>query len=155
MINRDCINSPIGPLTIGEEDGKIIEISFGNLETCDTIKETTVLRQAKEQLEEYFAGTRTVFQLPLSLKGTPFQEKVWAALCEIPYGSTASYLDIAVAVGNPKAVRAVGMANHRNPVSIVVPCHRVIGKSGSLVGYGGGLDAKKWLLHREGIAFKD
>ncbi|MCK9159916.1 MAG: methylated-DNA--[protein]-cysteine S-methyltransferase [Bacteroidaceae bacterium] len=101
------------------------------------------------ELEEYFKGERKVFDLPLNLIGTDFQKKVWSALCEIPYGETCSYKDIAVAVGKPNASRAVGMANHRNPIVIIVPCHRVVGANGSLVGYGGGLDRKKWLLDLE------
>jgi methylated-DNA-[protein]-cysteine S-methyltransferase len=100
-------------------------------------------------LDEYFAGRRWRFDLPLSLDGTVFQRAVWAALRQIPYGQTASYGDIAARVGNPKAVRAVGGANNRNPVAIIVPCHRVIGHGGSLVGYGGGLDTKRWLLDHE------
>ena len=109
-----------------------------------------LLKKAVKQLDEYFAGRRKEFNLPLSMKGTAFQKKVWAALQEIPYGETRSYGDIAKAIGKPKAARAVGMANNRNPVSIIVPCHRVIGSNGSLVGYGGGLKAKEFLLKLEG-----
>lgn len=98
------------------------------------------------QFEAYFAGRLQRFDLPLAARGTPFQQAVWRALCDIPYGETASYLDIANAIGNPKAVRAVGAANGRNPLSIIVPCHRVIGRNGSLTGYGGGLPIKRWLL---------
>lgn len=112
-------------------------------------QETPLLVMAKQQLLEYMAGKRKEFDLPLSLKGTEFQKKVWAALTEIPYGETRTYGQIAAVVGNPKAGRAVGMANHRNPVSIVVPCHRVIGAGGKLVGYGGGLDRKEKLLALE------
>ena len=101
------------------------------------------------QLSEYFAGARREFDLPLRLRGTQFQLAVWNALRAIPYGETRSYADIAAAVGNEKACRAVGMANHRNPVSIIVPCHRVIGKGGSLTGYGGGIDKKEFLLSLE------
>ena len=103
----------------------------------------------KQELEEYFAGTRQTFDLPLAPKGTAFQQKVWAALREIPYGQTRSYGEIAAIVGNPKASRAVGMANNQNPISILIPCHRVIGKDGSLTGYGGGTEKKKWLLELE------
>ena len=106
-------------------------------------------RDASKQLVEYFAGKRRDFDIPLDVEGTEFQMKVWAALCTIPFGRTASYGDIARQIGNPKAVRAVGLANGRNPVSIVVPCHRVIGADGTLTGYGGGLDRKKILLDLE------
>ncbi|MBC7323764.1 MAG: methylated-DNA--[protein]-cysteine S-methyltransferase [Moorella sp. (in: Bacteria)] len=101
------------------------------------------------QLEEYFAGRRFTFDLPLDLRGTPFQREVWAALSKIPYGTTCSYGDIARAVGRPGAARAVGQAIGRNPVAIIIPCHRVIGKDGRLVGFGGGLEVKEWLLQFE------
>ncbi len=102
------------------------------------------------QLLEYFEGKRRQFSFGYTLHGTEFQKKVWQALCDIPYGEIRSYKDIAVAVGNPKACRAVGMANNKNPISIAVPCHRVIGAGGKLVGYGGGLDMKEFLLRLEG-----
>jgi methylated-DNA-[protein]-cysteine S-methyltransferase len=111
-----------------------------------------VLEQTASQLDEYFAGTRRDFTVPLSLKGTEFQLRVWNALCNIDYGNTASYAEIAAAIGNPKAVRAIGGANHSNPVPIIIPCHRVIGADGSLVGYGGGLEVKTFLLNLEGNA---
>ena len=101
------------------------------------------------QLDEYFAGTRTEFAFPYRLNGTPFQEKVWEALRHIPYGETRTYKDIAIAIGHPKAFRAVGRANNANPIFIAIPCHRVIGADGSLVGYGGGLEMKKALLELE------
>lgn len=107
------------------------------------------LLQACKELDEYFAGKRKEFSVPLSLQGTEFQKKVWNALCDIPYGETRCYSDIAAAINNPKGCRAVGMANNKNPVMILVPCHRVIGKDGSLVGYGGGLPMKKYLLELE------
>ena len=103
------------------------------------------------QLEEYFAGSRREFDLTLHLEGTPFQRRVWAALREIPYGATLSYGELARRIDKPKASRAVGHANGRNPISILVPCHRVIGTNGSLTGYGGGLDRKRWLLAHEGL----
>lgn len=105
--------------------------------------------RALRELESYFAGKLKKFALPLDLRGTPFQKAVWEALLKIPYGETRSYSDIAQAIGNPAAVRAVGLANGANPVSIIVPCHRVIGKSGGLVGYGGGLERKRALLELE------
>ena len=108
-----------------------------------------MLVRAQRQLEEYFRGERTRFDLPLQPKGTPFQLAVWRALTEIPYGETASYGDVARAVGRPKAFRAVGMANHCNPIPIIVPCHRVIGSDGRLTGYAGGLEIKRALLELE------
>ena len=109
----------------------------------------SVLRDAQRQLNEYFAGQRRVFSLPLDFKGTDFQQRVWQALLTIPYGQTRSYLQIAEQLGNPKAVRAVGAANGKNPISIIAPCHRVIGSNGRLTGFAGGLDAKARLLALE------
>jgi methylated-DNA-[protein]-cysteine S-methyltransferase len=109
------------------------------------------LAAAAVQLAEYFAGERRAFALPLSLAGTPFQREVWRALTEIPYGETVSYGELARRIGNPRGQRAVGLANNRNPVSIIVPCHRVIGADGSMTGYGGGLERKRWLLAHEGM----
>ncbi len=108
-----------------------------------------ILLAARQQLQQYFKGERQIFDLPLEFYGTDFQKQVWAELLKIPYGETRSYLDIAEAIGNPKAVRAVGAANGKNPVSIVTPCHRVIGKSGQLVGFAGGLHNKQQLLQLE------
>jgi methylated-DNA-[protein]-cysteine S-methyltransferase len=107
---------------------------------------------AARQLAEYFAGARRVFDLPLAMHGTPFQQRVWRALTEIPFGETWSYGQLAKRIGNPKASRAVGLANGSNPISILVPCHRVIGADGSLTGYGGGVERKQWLLRHEAIA---
>jgi methylated-DNA-[protein]-cysteine S-methyltransferase len=109
------------------------------------------LGEAVRQLSEYFAGTRRTFHLPLRLQGTEFQQRVWRELTEIPYGETWSYGQLARRIGNPNASRAVGLANGRNPISILVPCHRVIGADGSLTGYGGGLERKQWLLAHEGL----
>lgn len=108
---------------------------------------------AQEQLRDYFAGRRQSFELPLDLRGTAFQLRVWRALTQVPYGETQSYKGIAEAIGAPKAVRAVGGANNRNPVPIVVPCHRIVGHNGALVGYGGGLDIKTYLLRLEGSRY--
>jgi len=143
----------IGILGIGVKDEKICSIALEN-EYKGTLpggKRTECSELAAMQIEEYFQGQRKQFQLPLAFSGTEFCKKVWACLMDIPYGETRSYEDIAIAVGNPKAMRAVGMANHRNPIMLVVPCHRVIGKNGTLVGYAGGLEVKKKLLNREGI----
>ncbi|TAL08984.1 MAG: methylated-DNA--[protein]-cysteine S-methyltransferase [Porticoccaceae bacterium] len=108
-----------------------------------------LIREAVRQLRAYFAGRLTRFELPLNPAGTAFQKSVWQALLAVPHGATASYGEIAAAVGNPRASRAVGLANGRNPIAIVVPCHRIIGRDGSLTGYGGGLDRKRWLLAHE------
>ncbi len=110
---------------------------------------TPILRKAASQLEAYFTGGLTEFSLPLDLRGTPFQLAVWRAVATIPYNRTSTYGDIARAIGRPRAVRAVGAAQAANPLPIVIPCHRVIGSNGSLTGYGGGLDAKRWLLEHE------
>lgn len=112
-------------------------------------KESPLLKEAFAQLDAYLAGKRRSFDLPLRPEGTPFMQKVWRALCDIPYGATASYKDIAAVTGNVRAVRAVGLANNRNPIAIFIPCHRVIGSNGKLVGYGGGLDMKRRLLDLE------
>ena len=142
-------------MTIAEEDGRITQVSFGSFDKADGIKkETAVLTEAKEQLEEYFEGRRKEFHLPLAPGGTPFQKKVWEALQSIPYGETRSYKDIAVQIGNEKACRAVGMANNRNPIGIIIPCHRVVGSNGKLIGYAGGLEKKAFLLELENKAGK-
>lgn len=143
------IESPVGLLRIAEENGAVTELLFGRQDDGAAQGETPLLLRAEEQLREYFAGERTAFSLPLAPRGTAFQRRVWDALMTIPYGETRSYQEIAVLAGSPKGFRAVGMANHANPISIFIPCHRVIGKSGSLTGYGGGLDAKKYLLELE------
>ena len=114
-------------------------------------EKTAFLACACEELDEYFAGVRREFTIPLEPAGTPFQKQVWEALRTIPYGETRTYGQIAVQIGRPKASRAVGMGNHKNPIAILIPCHRVIGADGSLTGYGGGLDIKEFLLKREGI----
>lgn len=116
-----------------------------------TGREGEILAEARRQLAEYFAGTRTTFDLPLDLSGTPFQLQVWNALTRIPFGSTLSYGELARRVGSPNGSRAVGAANGRNPVAIVVPCHRVIGSNGDLTGFGGGMERKTWLLKHESL----
>ena len=141
------MSSPIGYLTVTEQDDAITSIVFGG--TADTIPATALLREAKQQLDEYFSGVRRAFDLPLAPRGTAFQRRVWTALESIPYGETRTYAQIASAVGSPKACRAVGMANHCNPLPIVVPCHRVIGSGGQLTGYAGGLNTKRFLLALE------
>ena len=156
-MHRKVMHPPIGRLMLEEENGALVRVAFereipaGIEEQAEELplQAKEVLEKAERQLDEYFAGERKVFNLPLAPKGTEFQKKVWAALCDIPYGETRSYGQIAAAVGNPKASRAVGMANHRNPISIIVPCHRVIGADGRLVGFGGGLWIKEKLLKLE------
>jgi methylated-DNA-[protein]-cysteine S-methyltransferase len=151
------IDTPIGALTLVAEDEHVRGIyvedqrhrpadhRFGHPDPGDCV----VLKETARQLEEYFAGERTDFDLPLAAEGTPFQRRVWDALRAIPYGETVSYGELARRIGQPTASRAVGLANGRNPISIVVPCHRVIGSSGKLVGYGGGLERKQTLLGLE------
>ena len=139
------IETPIGPLTICSDGTAIKALRFGIWEETDN-PELPLLKQCAQQLQEYFAGERRQFDLPLAPDGTPFQRSVWQALCQIPYGETRSYGEIAAQVGNPKAARAVGMANNRNPIPILIPCHRVIGASGKLIGYAGGLGVKETLL---------
>ena len=139
----------IGPLFILENNGSIVGISNKVEGWQGTYKETEVIKETYRQLSEYFAGKRDSFDIPIKTQGTDFQEKVWNALKQIPYGETRSYKEIAIAIGKPKAMRAVGMANNRNPIMIVIPCHRVIGANGQLIGYGGGLDVKEKLLTLE------
>lgn len=141
------IPSPIGHIAICEQDGAICAIDFSEAELCPPA--TPLLSEAARQLNAYFDGTLTEFSLPIRMEGTAFRMKCWEALRTIPYGETISYGEQARQIGNPKAVRAVGGANHHNLISIVVPCHRVIGADGSMTGYGGGMDKKIWLLEHE------
>lgn len=142
------IETPIGPLTLQADEAAVTAIRFGAGGAQDT---SPLLDAAEAQLREYFAGARRTFDLPLAPHGTAFQQRVWAALRAIPYGETRTYGELAAAIGSPNASRAVGMANHRNPISIVIPCHRVIGANGTLTGYAGGLEVKRKLLALEGI----
>lgn len=149
-MNAYChIKTPVGYLCITEDENGISSVNFTDKAGEENCKNAKFLLEAKKQLLEYFAGERTVFDIPLSLTGTDFQLKVWDELKKIPYGKTVCYGDIAAAVNNPKACRAVGMAIHCNPVGIIVPCHRVIGKNGSLTGFAAGLDIKQKLLTLE------
>lgn len=148
------LDTPIGELLLAGEDDALTMIGFpkGSMRRDpepDWIYNEKPLANARQQLEEYFAGTRTDFDLPLNLDGTEFQVDVLRALQKIPYGETVSYGEIAKRIGRPRAMRAVGAANGRNPIPIVVPCHRVIGSSGDLTGFGGGLDTKEALLRLE------
>jgi len=151
------LGSPIGDLMLSS-DGETLtglyleEHGGGSAAGPDPAwqEDAAVFREAVDQLRAYFAGERRAFELPLAADGTAFQQRVWAALAEIPFGETRSYADVARQLGQPGASRAVGMANGRNPISIIVPCHRVIGANGTLTGYGGGLERKRWLLRHEG-----
>lgn len=137
----------IGKIYISAENNFVVEISF--LEPEYEEKETSLIKETYGQLQEYFEGKRKSFNVPIKLNGSEFQKKVWTELLKIPYGSTVSYKDIAKLVGNENASRAVGMANNKNKIMFIIPCHRVIGKNGSLTGYAGGLDIKKQLLELE------
>lgn len=143
-------DTSFGPMALGEEGGAIVRLYLPNSPTPRLISHATpLLAEGERQLTEYFAGKRQGFDLPLDLEGTPFQQKVWRALLGIPYGQTRTYGDIARAVDSPRGFRAVGMANNRNPIPILVPCHRVVGAGGALVGYAGGLELKAALLALE------
>jgi methylated-DNA-[protein]-cysteine S-methyltransferase len=144
-------DSPIGEIGIADEDGSISHVFFGKAKAPNGFAtgETPLTRRAAAQLAEYFDGKRKSFDLPLTFHGTDFQIAVWKILSSIPAGETRSYKDVAALIGKPKACRAVGLANNRNPIVIIVPCHRVIGQDGSLTGYGGGLPAKQYLLDLE------
>ena len=142
----------IGAITIGANDNSITYLKTHD--TCEgEFKETDLIRDAYLQLMEYLASKRKSFDLPLEPKGTEFQKQVWYASCEILYGETMTYKGLAEQIGKPKAIRATGTANGKNPIYIVIPCHRVIGSDGSLTGYGGGLDMKEKLLKLEGAEF--
>jgi methylated-DNA-[protein]-cysteine S-methyltransferase len=144
------IDSPVGPLLLTSDGAALTRLLFdAEPDPAWSTEPCAVLDDAVTQLREYFAGERTDFDLPLEPAGTPFQQATWLRLREIPYAETINYGQLALRVGNPHASRAVGLANGRNPISIVVPCHRVIGADGSLTGYGGGLDRKRTLLDLE------
>lgn len=143
------VKSPIGLLTLVEEAGALCELHFGPYDTEALECATPLLLQAAQELEAYFRGERRQFSVPLAPSGTVFQRQCWQALLRIPYGETRTYGQQAAAIGRPAAVRAVGMGNHRNPLPIFLPCHRVVGKNGTLTGYAGGLDKKEYLLTLE------
>ncbi|CAH7291300.1 methylated-DNA--[protein]-cysteine S-methyltransferase [Vibrio alginolyticus] len=157
MANRfTYYDSPLGTVTLQANEHGLLGVWF---ETHTTKPEDLgtqedsfpIFQSVKDQLDRYFAGEAVQFDVPIAAKGTPFQQSVWHALTTIPYGETWSYAQLADAIGNPKAVRAVGLANGKNPVSVIVPCHRVIGKNGKLTGYAGGVERKQRLLAIEGI----
>ncbi|HEY5109667.1 MAG TPA: methylated-DNA--[protein]-cysteine S-methyltransferase [Acidimicrobiales bacterium] len=148
------VDSPIGPLTLMARGGRLTHLVMEDQAHATTappgsVRDDDAFAEVSGQLDEYFAGRRTSFDVAMTLEGTDFQRRVWAELCAIPYGETISYGELARRVGNPKASRAVGSANGRNPVAVIVPCHRVIAGDGSLGGYGGGLDRKVRLLELE------
>jgi O-6-methylguanine DNA methyltransferase len=145
------MSSPVGVLLLVLSEGGLVALEFGDAKVrAEWIESAEKTALVTRQLEEYFAGRRRKFNVPLDLRGTDFQKRCWQELLKIPYGETRSYADIARAIGNPLAVRAVGLANGQNPTAIIVPCHRVIGSDGSLTGYGGGLEIKRKLLELEG-----
>lgn len=144
----------IGTIGIRENSKYITDIFFSKKDTNDNIEETELIKECFLQLKQYFEGNRRSFDLPIQPKGTEFQKMVWNELSKIPYGETKSYKDIALAIGNEKACRAVGMANNKNPIPIIIPCHRVIGSNKKLVGYSGGIDVKEKLLNIENINLK-
>ncbi|MRG86818.1 methylated-DNA--[protein]-cysteine S-methyltransferase [Salinibacillus xinjiangensis] len=162
------IQTPVGPMTIIGNQDHIYRIDYGTIDDLQAAYETwtnkhfttvtihqaspTELNHVEHQLNEYFNGERTLFDLSFQPLGTPFQAKVWKELYEIPFGETRTYKDLAIQIDKPKAVRAIGGAVNKNPLSIILPCHRVIGSNGKLVGYNGGLDKKQFLLQHENIA---
>ena len=156
------LNSPIDTLYLASSDKGVVCISFSGKENpmkdleklvpdMELEENTSKNKKVIRQLKDYFSGTRKDFDLPLHMIGTEFQKLVWRQLCQVPFGKTASYKEIAEKIGKPKAMRAVGQANHRNPIPIIIPCHRIIGANGHLVGFGGGLDKKRFLLSHEGV----
>ncbi len=151
------LDSPIGSLMISTDGTALTGLYMGtpskrpNIEDWREDPDELVLRETAQQLNEYFSGKRRKFELPLKFNGTEFQHRVWHALTEIPFGETRTYGQLARHIGNPAACRAVGLANGKNPIAVIVPCHRVIGADGSLTGFGGGLPRKEWLLGHEGF----
>ena len=154
MSNLFFYETDLGIIGIRDNNNAITEVFYSKSKINDHLKETPLIRECFNQLKEYFQGTRKEFTIPIEAEGSEFQKKVWKALLDIPYGQTRTYKEIAIAIGNEKACRAVGMANNRNPISIIIPCHRVIGANRKLVGYGGGLDIKEKLLNIEKIDIK-
>lgn len=152
MTTSTTFPSPIGVLVLTASESALTGVYFPNGRRVQVGKDgdSAVLRATARQLSEYFAGKRMSFDLPLAAAGTPFEQRVWSLLREIPYGTTTSYGELARRLGGPNEARAVGAANGKNPIPIIVPCHRVIGASGDLTGFGGGLDRKRWLLEHEG-----
>ena len=150
MISYQLLDTPLGRMLLAQQENALIAAEFDALPRSGWVEASTpLLVSAGRQLTEYFQGRRQEFSLPLAPQGTPFQQRVWWALQTIPYGQTRSYGEIARQVNSPKGARAVGMANHRNPIAVIVPCHRVVGQNGALTGYAGGLWRKEKLLELE------
>lgn len=150
-LKKIYLKTPIGPILVKGTETGISEIKFTKETVEHSLDVPPIFIPVVEQLKAYFEGDLTSFDLELDLQGTPFQQKVWKELANIPYGKTISYLELSKRLGDVKAIRAVASANGKNPLWIVIPCHRVIGSDGSLTGYAGGLHLKKWLLEHEGI----
>lgn len=150
-MNRIVFDTPVGSMALEGTEDAITALYLPNAPAEPVGVETPLLARGREELLAYFGGKRQSFDLPLNPQGTPFQQKVWSALGDIPYGQTITYGELARRVGCPKGSRAVGQANHRNPLPIFLPCHRVVGANGALTGYGGGLELKEWLLRLEGM----
>lgn len=153
------IDGPVGPLLLVDEDGQLGTLHFDSDGQSSSLlqeqrRDTPLLRETRAQLGAYLDGRLRNFDLPLAPAGTPFQQRVWNALCDIPYGETISYAELARRVESPRGYRAVGSANGSNPIALIIPCHRVIASDGTLGGYGGGLDRKRWLLALEGVPDK-
>jgi methylated-DNA-[protein]-cysteine S-methyltransferase len=156
------LNSPIGTLYVASSDQGVVCLSLSGrkdllknlqnrLSDMELEQNAVKNRDVIKQMKEYFSGARKRFDLPLHMMGTEFQKRVWRQLCQVPFGQTASYKEIAEKIGKPKAMRAVGQANHQNLIPIIIPCHRIIGANGDLVGFGGGVDLKRFLLSHEGV----
>lgn len=152
MLTKDVWQSPVGPLVITVKDDVLIGIDFGHI---DSAKSTSATVKVKQALNRYFGLGEEDVQIPMMLNGSQFQLKVYEELVKIPFGETRTYEEIAQAIGNPNAARAVGQALHKNPIPILVPCHRVIGKNGSLTGFAGGIESKEWLLEFESSHQRD
>lgn len=151
-MEQAVIHSPLGPLTLFAEDDHLTALVYGDYGSYDDLP---LFREAKRQLEAYFAGQRQAFSLPLNPDGTAFQRRVWQSLCDIPYGRVISYRELAAQVGSPRAFQAVGQANGRNPLPILIPCHRVIAADGTLGGYSSGVERKRFLLRLEGLSIPE
>lgn len=149
------MDSPLGSIMIEADDNGITVVEFSWAENISAVSTNSLLNQCAQELSEYFLDNRMFFTVPLSPKGTDFQLRVWDKLRNIPYGETISYLKMAQELGNEKLIRSAASANGKNSIAIIIPCHRVIGANGDLVGYAGGLDKKKWLLEHEGALNKD
>ena len=149
------IESPLGNMLLEADDRGITIVQFSWVENVPTETTNIILNKCAQELHEYFVDKRMFFTVPLSLQGTDFQMRVWEELQNIPFGTTSTYLKMAKKLGDEKVIRAAASANGKNPIAIIVPCHRVIGTNGDLVGYAGGLDKKKWLLEHEGALNRD